>query len=89
MRKSVLIGIGIAIVAITSTSYLLNPNDNTVPKKGAVDVTDSAQVELPTGDTAIIADTANSSQNGLDYTINEQGKKNYVITATDSPDVSD
>lgn len=88
MKKPIPITIGISSAIVLAILVVFGSSEPS-QHKGAVDIVDSVKIEIPTTDMVITTDSANSSRPGLDYTINSEGKKNYVLSATDSPDVSD
>ena len=73
------------IIAIISAMIYNIPSDG----KEAIEIKDSAQIQPTSNDSVSVTDSADVSKSGVDFYINEEGKKVYVITITDSPDLKD
>ena len=87
MAKILIIaGISMAVIIAIISAMIYNiPSDG----KEVIEIKDSAQIQPTSNDSVSVTDSADVSKSGVDFYINEEGKKVYVITITDSPDLKD
>lgn len=89
MANSKTIGgiVAVVVIAIIAVAFAMSESDNIADNIEISDVLNDSATEI--NDSATLNKTTVEPDNNLDYFIDENGIKRYVISATDSPDLSD
>ena len=87
MVNSKAIGGIVIVVVVAIVAFAMSETDNMTDNIEISDVLNDSATEI--NDSATLNKTTVEPDNNLDYFIDENGIKRYVISATDSPDLSD
>ena len=89
MANSKAIGgiVAVVVIAIVVAVFAMSETDNMTDNIEISDVLNDSNIAI--SDSATLNKDTVESDNNLDYFIDENGIKRYVISATDSPDLSD
>jgi len=80
ITAAVIVGI---IIAVLATGSSISPSDKP-------EITEDVSIETSRpGDIVSINDSYTIKKGGVDFYINDEGKKTYVINASDSPELGD
>lgn len=88
MKKIILALIGIAIVAGSALAFS-GINYKTPDGKGSVEISDNAQIQPTSSDNVSISDSSDIDKTGIEFYIDEDGNKVYILNVADSPNLSD
>ena len=77
----------IVVIAIVAAAFAMTETDNITDNTEISDVLNDSDTEI--SDSATLNKNTVEPDNNLDYFIDENGIKRYVISAIDSPDLSD
>jgi len=77
----------IVVIAIVAAAFAMTETDNITDNTEISDVLNDSDTEI--SDFATLNKNTVEPDNNLDYFIDENGIKRYVISAIDSPDLSD
>jgi hypothetical protein len=89
MKKIIPILIGVVIViglalVVSGINYKTSPSGD-----GSVEVSDNAQIQPTANDSISISDSSNVDKTGVDFYIDEDGNRVYILSAVDSPNIDD